>query len=88
MKQFELNKAGWETLTDYIKSLENKDKYIIEVKKKHRSYEQLKYYFGALLPALLYFIKDEIKINNTDNIFIYTLKSFTVMRISRNTIKK
>lgn len=75
MKQFELNKAGWETLTDYIKSLENKDKYIIEVKKKHRSYKQLKYYFGALLPALLYFIKDEIKINNTDDLHIY-LKEF------------
>lgn len=74
-KTFELNKESWQKLTDYIKSLENKDKYIIEVKRKHRSYEQLKYYFGGILPAILYFIKDDIKINSIDDLHIY-LKEF------------
>lgn len=72
---FELNKEGWHSLKTFIKSLEDKEKYIIEVKRKNRSYEQLKYYFGAVLPAVLYFITDEININNTDALHIY-LKEF------------
>ena len=86
-KVFELNKESLKELSSFIKSLENKEKYIIEVKRKHRSYEQLKYYFGAILPAILYFIRDEIKINSTDDLHIY-LKEFYAFETKQEYFKK
>ena len=75
IKQFELTAEGWSDFKDLIKNIKDKDKYIIEVKNKNRSYQQLKYYFGAVLPAILYFIRDEIKINDKDTLHLY-LKEF------------
>lgn len=75
IKQFELTAEAWSDFKDFIKNIKDKDKYIIEVKNKTRSYQQLKYYFGSVLPAILYFIRDEIKINNKDTLHLY-LKEF------------
>ena len=86
-KVFELNTESLKELSSFIKSLENKEKYIIEVKRKHRSYEQLKYYFGAILPAILYFIRDEIKINSVDELHIY-LKEFYAFETKQEYFKK
>lgn len=86
-KVFELNTESLKDLASFIKSLENKEKYIIEVKRKHRSYEQLKYYFGAILPAILYFIIDEIKINCVDDLHIY-LKEFYAFETKQEYFKK
>ena len=60
IKQFELTAEAWSDFKDFIKNIKDKNKYIIEVKNKTRSYQQLKYYFGSVLPAILYFIRDEI----------------------------
>lgn len=86
-KVFELNTESLKELSSFIQSLENKEKYIIEVKRKHRSYEQLKYYFGAILPAILYFIIDEIKINCVDDLHIY-LKEFYAFETKQEYFKK
>ena len=86
-KVFELNTESLKELSSFIQSLENKEKYIIEVKRKHRSYEQLKYYFGAILPAVLYFIRDEIKINSIDDLHIY-LKEFYAFEAKQEYFKK
>ncbi len=86
-KVFELNTESLKELSSFIQSIENKEKYIIEVKRKHRSYEQLKYYFGAILPAILYFIIDEIKINCVDDLHIY-LKEFYAFETKQEYFKK
>ncbi|WP_157143967.1 hypothetical protein [Brachyspira pilosicoli] len=83
-KVFELNNESLKELSSFIQSIKNKEKYIIEV---HRSYEQLKYYFGAILPAILYFIRDEIKINSTDDLHIY-LKEFYAFETKQEYFKK
>ena len=76
-KVFELNTESLKELSSFIQSIENKEKYIIEVK----------YYFGAILPAILYFIIDEIKINCVDDLHIY-LKEFYAFETKQEYFKK
>ena len=87
IKQFELTAEAWSDFKDFIKNIKDKDKYIIEVKNKTRSYQQLKYYFGAVLPAILYFIRDEIKINSVDELHIY-LKEFYAFETKQEYFKE
>lgn len=86
-KVFELNKIGWQALITFLQSLKDKTKYYIEVKRKNRSYEQLQFYFGGVLPAILYFIRDEIKINDVDTLHIY-LKEYYCYECKQEYYKK
>ena len=72
--KYEINKSDWNKLVSKIKDIQNKnesEKYYIELKNKDRSYEQLKLYWGAWLPAILYFLKDDIKLNTVEELHIY-----------------
>ena len=72
--KYELNKNDWLKLSERVKDINNKnenDKYYIELKAKNRSYNQLQLYWGAWLPAILYFLKDDIKLNDTEELHIY-----------------
>lgn len=72
--KYELNKNDWLKLSERVKDINNKnenDKYYIELKNKNRSYNQLRLYWGGWLPAILYFLKDEIKLNDTEELHIY-----------------
>ena len=74
-KYFELNQNGWLALKNTVKSIENKDKYIIELKNKHRSYKQLQLYWSGVLPSILYFLREDIKVNDIGTLHVY-LKGF------------
>lgn len=72
--KYELNKNDWLKLSERVKDINNKnenDKYYIELKAKNRSYNQLQLYWGAWLPTILYFLKDNIKLNDTEELHIY-----------------
>lgn len=72
--QYELNKSDWDKFYSRIKDIQAKnesEKYYILLKRKNRSYEQLKLYWGEWLPAILYFLKSEIKLNNVEELHIY-----------------
>lgn len=72
--KYELNKNDWLKLSERVKDINNKnenDKYYIELKAKNRSYNQLQLYWVAWLPAILYFLKDDIKLNDTEELHIY-----------------
>ena len=71
--KYELNKNDWQRLINKVKDIQAKndnDKYYIEIKRRERSYEQLKLYW-LWLEAILYFIKDDIKLNTTEELHIY-----------------
>lgn len=71
-KKYELDEL--EGVLRVVKVLQSKgeaDKYYIEVKRKERSYEQLKLYWGKWLPAILYYLKAEIMLNTEEELHIY-----------------
>lgn len=88
-KQYELNKEDWDKLVSLIKLLpiDRRDKYYIEFKRKDRSYEQLKKYWGEWLPAILYFLKSEIEINDTETLHAY-LKEYYCYKVNQKYFKK
>lgn len=78
--KYELNREDWHKLSKDVKELFNEvdksghskaEKYYIELKAKDRSYNQLKLYWGEWLPAILYFLKDDIKLNTVEELHIY-----------------
>ena len=72
--KYEINRDDWNKLVSKIKDIQNKnesEKYYIELKNKNRSYNQLQLYWAVWLPAILYFLKDEIKLNDTEELHIY-----------------
>jgi len=89
MKQYEINREDWGKLVSLIKLLpkDRLDKYYIEFKRKDRSYEQLKKYWGEWLPAILYFLKDEIDIQDTETLHVY-LKEYYCYKVNQKYFKK
>ena len=82
--KYELNKDDWQKLSTRIKDIQAKnesEKYYIELKRKGRSYEQLKLYW-LWLEAILYFLKDEIKINSVEELHIY-LKEYYCYKVNK-----
>ena len=72
--RYEINKDDLLKLKNRLKDIQAKNesnKYYIDLKIKDRSYEQLKLYWGAWLPAILYFLKDDIKLNSVEELHIY-----------------
>lgn len=72
--KYELNKNDLNKLLERIKDIQAKnesDKYYIDLKAKDRSYNQLQLYWGGWLPAILYFLKDDIKLHTTEELHIY-----------------
>lgn len=71
---YQLEKEEMQKLNIRIKEINEEhenQKYVIELKRKDRSYRQHRFYWGGVLPALLYFIRDDIKINDADILHIY-----------------
>lgn len=78
--KYELNKEDWQKLTAKVRELNSEvdksgfrksENYYIELKAKNRSYNQLKLYWGEWMPAILYFLNDNIKINTVEELHIY-----------------
>lgn len=82
-KKYELNELeALERVIKVLKAKEEAGKYYIELKRKERSYNQLKLYWGEWLPAILYFTKGEIELNTVDELHIY-LKEWYCMKTNK-----
>lgn len=89
--QYELNKVDWERFYKRIKEIqarEESEKYCIILKNKDRSYNQLKLYWGEWLPAILYFLKDDIKLNTVEELHIYLKEFFCYRQDKTNYFKE
>lgn len=87
-KKYELTEL--EALSRAIKVLKAKnegDKYYIEIKRKERSYEQLKLYWGEWLPSILYFLLDTIQLNTIEELHVY-LKEWYCMERNTDAFKR
>lgn len=85
-KVYELTKESWHKLVKDIKDItanEKAENYIIELKHKARSYEQLKLYWSKWLPAILYFLNNDIKLYTCEELHIY-LKEFFCYTTDKN----
>lgn len=67
MEIFEISEDGFNKLKDYTDKLKNKNNYCIQIIKKEvgRKLEQNRWYWGYVLPSILFFSKDDFTGYNT-----------------------